>query len=94
MTIVLNLELFSNKNVEKLIKDVKEVMRILAQLMENQKNYLNYKNSCLFVKITRSGLCFLLFSLSFSFDLFFIFLFLEHLGLGLEVISHNIDHRT
>ena len=49
-----------------------------------------------YVKITRNRLCFLLFSFlfSFSFDLFFIFQFLEHLGLGLEVIGHNIDHRT
>jgi len=30
----------------------------------------------------------------FDFDLFFISLFLEHLGLGLEVIDHNIDHGT
>ena len=30
----------------------------------------------------------------FLFDLFFIFQFLEHLGLGLEVISHNIDYGT
>ena len=48
------------------------------------------------VKIIKNGLRFLLFSFSFSFsfDLFFIFQFLEHLGLGLEVIGHNIDHRT
>ena len=52
MTIVLNIELFSNKNVKKLIKDVKEeeVMRILAQLIENQKNYLNYKNNCCYCR--------------------------------------------
>ena len=50
----------------------------------------------MFVKITRSGLYFFLFSSSFlfPFDLFFIFLFLEHLGLELEVTGHNIDHRT
>ena len=30
----------------------------------------------------------------FNFDLFFIFQFLEHLRLGLEVIGHDIDHRT
>jgi len=30
----------------------------------------------------------------FLFDLFLIFLFLEQLGLGLEVIGYNIDHRT
>ena len=49
-----------------------------------------------YVKITRNRLRFLLFSFLFLFlfDLFFIFQFLEHLGLGLEVIGHNIDHRT
>jgi len=41
------------------------------------------------IKIARSGLHFLLF-----FFLIFLFPFLEHLGLGLEVIGHNIDHRT
>ena len=30
----------------------------------------------------------------FHFDLFFISLFLEHLGLELEVIDYNIDHGT
>jgi len=44
------------------------------------------------VKIIESGLYFLVFNLIFL--LFFYFLFLEQLGLGLEVISHNIDYET
>jgi len=37
MTTMLNPELFSRENVEKLIRDIgeEEVMRVLAQLMEN-----------------------------------------------------------
>ena len=39
MATMLNSELFSRENVEKLIRDVgeEEVIRVLAQLMENQK---------------------------------------------------------
>ena len=49
-----------------------------------------------FIKITESGLCFFyLFSyFYFIFNLFFIFSIFRTLGLGLEVIGHNIDHRT
>jgi len=52
MTIVLNIELFSNKNVKKLIKDVKEeeVMRILAQLIENQKKLFELQKQLLLLQ--------------------------------------------
>ena len=48
------------------------------------------------IKIVESGLHFLVFNFNFNFLLFsfFIFSFLEQLGLGLEVIGHNIDHET
>jgi len=49
------------------------------------------------VKIVESGLYFLVFKFYFFFSFYFhfstfYFLFLEQLGLGLEVIGHNIDH--
>ena len=57
---------------------------------------LDYKVILYCVKIVESGLHFSVFILIFLFFLFsfFNFLFLEQLGLGLEMIGHNIDHET
>ena len=44
-----------------------------------------------YVKIIESGL---FFNLIFLLFLFLYFIFLEQLGLGLEVISHNINYET
>ncbi len=57
---------------------------------------LDYEVTLYCVKIIESRLHFSVFNLIFLFFffLFFNFQFLEQLGLGLEVISHNIDHET
>ena len=57
---------------------------------------LDYEVTLYCVKIMESGLHFSVFNLIFLFFLFsfFHFLFLEQLGLELEVIVHNIDHET
>jgi len=52
MATMLNSELFSRENVEKLIRDVREeeVVRVLAQLMENQKKIFELQKLLLLIQ--------------------------------------------